>query len=147
MDRGAWWATVHGSQRVGHDWVTNTQEEWSFPSTQQRDPHLHVRPHRDGLYRPYFYQHSVQDDLSISMKIEAFSTALPPFSLSPHQNCPYFTVMLWRTIGFFCRSLKILATSLPTTQFQSCFQTVIAAPYFSEPIPVSVYLDCYNRIL
>ena len=20
--RGAWWATVHGSQRVGHDWVT-----------------------------------------------------------------------------------------------------------------------------
>ena len=24
MDRGAWWATVHGSQRVGHDWETNT---------------------------------------------------------------------------------------------------------------------------
>ena len=24
MDRGAWWATVHGSQRVGHDRVTNT---------------------------------------------------------------------------------------------------------------------------
>ena len=24
MDRGAWWAMVHGSQRVGHDWVTNT---------------------------------------------------------------------------------------------------------------------------
>ena len=22
MDRGAWWATVHGSQRVGHDWAT-----------------------------------------------------------------------------------------------------------------------------
>ena len=22
MDRGAWQATVHGSQRVGHDWVT-----------------------------------------------------------------------------------------------------------------------------
>ena len=21
MDRGAWWATVHGSQRVGHDWA------------------------------------------------------------------------------------------------------------------------------
>ena len=20
IDRGAWWATVHGSQRVGHDW-------------------------------------------------------------------------------------------------------------------------------
>ena len=24
MDRGAWRATVHGLQRVGHDWVTNT---------------------------------------------------------------------------------------------------------------------------
>ena len=23
MDRGAWWATVHGSQRVGHDWATS----------------------------------------------------------------------------------------------------------------------------
>ena len=23
MDRGTWWTTVHGSQRVGHDWVTN----------------------------------------------------------------------------------------------------------------------------
>ena len=23
MDGGAWWATVHGSQRVGHDWVTS----------------------------------------------------------------------------------------------------------------------------
>ena len=22
MDRGTWWATVHGSQRVGHSWVT-----------------------------------------------------------------------------------------------------------------------------
>ena len=24
MDRGAWWATVMGSQRVGHDLVTYT---------------------------------------------------------------------------------------------------------------------------
>ena len=24
MDRGAWWATVHGSQRVIYDWATNT---------------------------------------------------------------------------------------------------------------------------
>ena len=23
VDRGAWWATVHGSQRVGHDWATS----------------------------------------------------------------------------------------------------------------------------
>ena len=24
QDRGTWWVTVMGSQRVGHDWVTNT---------------------------------------------------------------------------------------------------------------------------
>ena len=24
MDREAWWATAHGLQRIGHDWVTNT---------------------------------------------------------------------------------------------------------------------------
>ena len=23
-DRGAWWSTVHGSQRVGHNWATLT---------------------------------------------------------------------------------------------------------------------------
>ena len=23
MDGGAWWSTVHGSQRVGHDWATS----------------------------------------------------------------------------------------------------------------------------
>ena len=27
MDRGAWWATVHRSQRVGHDLVTGQQQQ------------------------------------------------------------------------------------------------------------------------
>ena len=26
IDRGAWWATVHGSQRVGHDCATKQQQ-------------------------------------------------------------------------------------------------------------------------
>ena len=46
MDRGAWWATIHGVQRVRHDWVTNTlevktaQEEFSgdFHKTFSRSP-------------------------------------------------------------------------------------------------------------
>ena len=25
MDRGTWWATIHGITRVGHDWVINIQ--------------------------------------------------------------------------------------------------------------------------
>ena len=27
MNRGAWWATVHGSQRAGHDLVTKQQQQ------------------------------------------------------------------------------------------------------------------------
>ena len=30
MDRGAWWATVHGSQGVGHDWVTSLYGEHTW---------------------------------------------------------------------------------------------------------------------
>ena len=30
MDRGAWWAAVLGSQRVGHDLATNTHFGLSF---------------------------------------------------------------------------------------------------------------------
>ena len=38
MDRGSWWATVHGVVRVGHDWLTKhaftyspTTEQWTVP--------------------------------------------------------------------------------------------------------------------
>ena len=30
MDRGAWWATVHGLQRVGHDLATKQQQPSSY---------------------------------------------------------------------------------------------------------------------
>ena len=30
MDRGAWWVTVHGVARFGHDWMTNTFRFFSF---------------------------------------------------------------------------------------------------------------------
>ena len=30
LDKGAWWATVHGPQRVGHDLVTKPPDEWSW---------------------------------------------------------------------------------------------------------------------
>ena len=32
MDRGAWWATVHGSQRVGHNWSDLACTHARFPS-------------------------------------------------------------------------------------------------------------------
>ena len=30
IDRGAWWATVHGIPRVGHDLVTKQQQQLHF---------------------------------------------------------------------------------------------------------------------
>ena len=30
MDRGAWWATVHGSPTVGHDLVTKQQQQQNW---------------------------------------------------------------------------------------------------------------------
>ena len=29
MDRGAWWAIVQGSQRVGHDFATKQQKQYN----------------------------------------------------------------------------------------------------------------------
>ena len=39
MKRGTWGATAHGSQRVGHDWATNT----SFNCNKLRWDHTEVR--------------------------------------------------------------------------------------------------------
>ena len=36
MNRGAWWARVHGSQRVGHDWNDSAHSVW---------PHFNWRPY------------------------------------------------------------------------------------------------------
>ena len=45
MDRGAWWATAHGLQRVGHDWATNTfilQLEKRGPQSKKRSRILYL---------------------------------------------------------------------------------------------------------
>ena len=51
MDRGAWWATVHGVERVGHNWATNT---FTFiPWRAAVDSHLRSTPDpraTDNLY-------------------------------------------------------------------------------------------------
>ena len=39
MGRGAWWATVHVSQRVGHNWVTNTFNAF-FAASRVASSHL-----------------------------------------------------------------------------------------------------------
>ena len=41
MDRGAWLATVHGSQRIGHDWVTELNwTEWPHAWVFSRCSHV-----------------------------------------------------------------------------------------------------------
>ena len=39
IDRGAWQATVHGSQRVGHDWATNTHRDKGHGSSNLKKIH------------------------------------------------------------------------------------------------------------
>ena len=39
MDRGVWWARVHGSQRDGHDWVTNTCTQLATQTITQKHKH------------------------------------------------------------------------------------------------------------
>ena len=34
MDRGAWWATVHGSQRAQHDWATEQARTHAYVCVQ-----------------------------------------------------------------------------------------------------------------
>ena len=38
VDRGAWWATVHGSQRFGYDWETSTHTQVIHPAAWQKPP-------------------------------------------------------------------------------------------------------------
>ena len=35
MDRGAWWTTVHGVSRVGHNLVTKPPPLYCFPKSQK----------------------------------------------------------------------------------------------------------------
>ena len=44
MDRGAWWAIVHGVPRVGHDLVIQYAHELSHtPTGTKSPPHFNVR--------------------------------------------------------------------------------------------------------
>ena len=40
MDRGAWWATVHGGHRVRHDWVTNAHTHLLFHTCTSQNTNL-----------------------------------------------------------------------------------------------------------
>ena len=47
MNRGAWWAAVHGSQRLGHDWCLSTHSTEHVRFVVQTSPGLHSSP---GLF-------------------------------------------------------------------------------------------------
>jgi len=42
MDRGAWWAVVHGSQRVRHDWTTWTEQIYNIKPSSNLHPVLYI---------------------------------------------------------------------------------------------------------
>ena len=45
MDRGAWWAIVHGLQGVGHNWATNTLYYTFYAEVHQNLKLLHCESH------------------------------------------------------------------------------------------------------
>ena len=48
MDRGPWWAKVHGLQRVGHDRVTNTFFLYTHTHTHTHTFFSHLNIFRSG---------------------------------------------------------------------------------------------------
>ena len=50
MDGGAWWATVHGSQRVGHNWATSLSLSLSLPLATELTAHQHNKGHIRKTY-------------------------------------------------------------------------------------------------
>ena len=53
MDRGAWWATVHGVVRVGYDWATSLSLSWIIAVTVQGN----------GTRNFYHWQHLLKTSL------------------------------------------------------------------------------------
>ena len=101
MDRGAWRATVHGSQRVGHDWVTFTSSV-QFSSVAQSCPTLcdHMNRRTPGLpvhhKLPEFTQihvHRVSDAIQPSHLLSSPSPPAP--NPSQHQSLPMSQLFAW----------------------------------------------------
>ena len=80
MDRGAWWAAVHGSQRVEHNWVTkqhnNKRSGWSHVlnlkvSAPLRWSRVHlILGHRLEMWSPYFLKLNSCNSLELLVLVE-----------------------------------------------------------------------------
>ena len=44
MDRGAWWTTVHGAERVRHNWVTEHKHRFKKKKKNLKSVQRHRRP-------------------------------------------------------------------------------------------------------
>ena len=64
MDRGAWWATVHGVPKVRHDWVTNTLSDVEVVLVTPQD-FFHVKMTITGLYDLWIGTESYHDGKTI----------------------------------------------------------------------------------
>jgi len=58
MDRGGWWATVHGVTRFGHDLVTEPQKPHTHTHTHT---HTHICIYIYILFQILFHYRLVQD--------------------------------------------------------------------------------------
>ena len=134
MDRGAWWATIHGSQRVGQDWVT---EHTHMCSAHQKRSNIETL---------------LQDKYSYSISnIVWYSQCL---SLS-WLIIPYFLCHLFSSLCFFLTSIVI---SSLYKYFGLCLECISYSPdiervqpVFNINLIVNLYLSswrycCFNGL-
>ena len=74
MDRGAWWDTVHGSQKVRHDWVTKQQQylhikQWG---SREWDGHHAQLCGAHSLKGNYCYQRGAMGASKVGMELNLY---------------------------------------------------------------------------
>ena len=122
MDRGAWWATVHGSQRVGHDWATSLSLHYThthaciqFSSVAQLCPTLCDPMNHSTLGLPVHHQlweftqthvHWVSDAIQPS---HSLSSPSPP---APNPSHTHYSAMKEWTFAICSNIIDLEGTML-----------------------------------
>ena len=136
MDRGVWWATVYGAQRVGHDWVPNihTHTHVNYTSIKMEKIQLssvQLFSWSDSL-RPHGLQHTRLPCQSSTPRAcsnscpsswwchTTISSSVVPFSFCI-QTFPHKGLFQW--VSSLYQVAKVLEFQLQCQSFQWIFRT------------------------
>ena len=140
MNRGAWWVTVHGSQRVWHDWVTDT---YLCDGIESMNSHIGTdtaqQPMPDTGTKVYMTLpvHEQRSTPAWHFSWVQFSRSVVSDSLQPHvsqytrPSCPSPTPGVYPNS---CPSSQWYhpAISSSVVPFSSCPQSLPASGFFSN---------------